>query len=793
MLQNIPQELRERKQWVVWKYEAKEGAEKPTKRPYNPAGYAASTTSPSDWVSFDDAQNALWSNKWSGLGFVLAESDPYAFIDLDTYDPKLSPEDKERHAKIAQAFAGYAELSPSGQGLHLIVKGSVEEGRKRSGVEIYSDGRYMTCTGNVWRAGPILEQQPLLTTLWEELKGAEDEQFTLTESKPETIDDWTLCERAAAAVNGSKFTALYRGEWQASYASQSEADFALVDIIAFYTDNHAQVARIFRASALGQREKAHRNTYLFHPRYGIVTRAFDHKPPQIDMSALFDATSAFLSKQKLPAVNGTHVIERVADNPTKPQPDAPPVKAGNPEPQQPADEVYSLPPGLLGEIAAYVYASAPRPVPEIALCAAIGLMAGITGRSYNISGTGLNHYVLLLAATGSGKEAIADGISRIMNEVKKRVPAANDFIGPGEIRSDAALLKYIAKRAASFVTVGGEFGHTLAQMAGQNANAQMKGIKRVMLDLYGKSGQGAVLRPTIYSDADKNSLELKSPAFSFIGESAPESFYNSVDESLVADGLLPRFTLIEYNGKRPDLNVNAHFEAPEELVEHVAALCAQSLMVNNAQTAINVQFTPEADTMLKDFDRTCTSKINDNSAREVIRHLWNRAHLRALKLAGLVAVGINPFNPVVTVESAQWAIRLSSHNTQKLLDRFEAGDVGADSSDSKQLNELRRMLGLYYTQPFDVINGYLDNDKAYKQFWISKSYFSRRLIATAAFKHDRRGASVAISAGLKTLCELGELFEVPRQEVFKKIGGMSTCFALANEDAYKLAVKNALR
>ena len=69
----------------------------------------------------------------------------------------------------------------------------------------------------------------------------------------------------------------------------------------------------------------------------------------------------------------------------------------------------SLPPGLVGEVAQYIYQTAIRPVPEIALGAAIAITAGVCARSYNISGSGLNQYLILLAKTGAGKEGAVTG------------------------------------------------------------------------------------------------------------------------------------------------------------------------------------------------------------------------------------------------------------------------------------------------------------------------------------------------------------------------------------------------
>src|ERR1700733_5012023 len=93
-----------------------------------------------------------------------------------------------------------------------------------------------------------------------------------------------------------------------------------------------------------------------------------------------------------------------------------------------------LPPGIMGEIAKYVYDQSPRPVKEIALVAAIGLFAGICGRAYNThTGAGLNLYLTLIAKTATGKEAMSSGTSKLLMAVKKTVPAALGFKGPAEI------------------------------------------------------------------------------------------------------------------------------------------------------------------------------------------------------------------------------------------------------------------------------------------------------------------------------------------------------------------------
>jgi len=780
MYSNIPAELRALPQFVTWRYELLPGAIKPTKPLYDPrSGWHASSTDPKTWVTFEAAVDALQTGHYSGIGFVMTENDPYTFIDLDTYDPTLTPDDKARHQRIAHAFDTYSELSPSGQGLHIIVKGSVPTGRRRAGVEVYSSGRYMTMTGNVWRNAPVNEQQELLTTLWDELAPPNGVHYDSKTNGPQTEDDNAVCDRAAAALNGSKFVELYQGRWENLYTSQSEADFALIDIVAYFTKNREQITRIFRASALGQRDKAKRVDYV----QKMLSRAFDNQPPEIDFSRLQANVTAMMAEREAKREAQSVAAKQRLGTYKEPEPE-------QPKPVSPVDvpDVYSVPAGLVGEIARYVYSQAPRQVPEIALCAALGLMAGICGRAFNISSTGLNHYFMLLAPTGSGKEAMALGISKLMGEVSKVVPSSMDFVGPGEIRSDAALLKYIAKKSSSFVSIGGEFGHTLQQMASINGSSVVKGIKRTMLDLFGKSGRGSVLRPTIYSDADKNTMALNSPAFSFIGESAPESFYNSVDEALVSDGMLPRFTLIEYTGQQPALNPFAGCEPPKELVTQIASLCANSLNLNNAGKVIDIRFEPDAKAALDAFEEFCRAKINAQDNQEVIRHIWNRAHLRALKLAGLLAVGEHPYEPMVSTAAAKWAIRLSSHNTQRLLDRFETGEIGQQNTDDKHVKEVIRMVSKFLYLTKDERSKFTPAwEKMHMASVVPLSYLSQNLMSTSAFRHARVGGTNALRIALKLIVSNGDLLEISKLDCQKRFDTVAEVYAIQNAPVFRRA------
>ena len=116
MFENIPNEMKSWQQWVLWKLEDTQSA-KPTKVPYSAiSGELAAVDDASTWSSFENCIEVLNKSNgfYSGIGFVLTDEDPFAFIDLD--DTKGDKTALERQLKIYNEFQSYAEKSPSGSG-----------------------------------------------------------------------------------------------------------------------------------------------------------------------------------------------------------------------------------------------------------------------------------------------------------------------------------------------------------------------------------------------------------------------------------------------------------------------------------------------------------------------------------------------------------------------------------------------------------------------------------------------------------------------------------------------------
>jgi putative DNA primase/helicase len=142
--ESIPEELRVRPQWVVWKAVG----DKPEKVPYSArTGRRASSTDLLTWATFQEALEAYENSDYAGLGFVFSSADPYTGIDLDDC-VDADGEIAGWALEIVRYFDSYTELSASGTGLHIIVRGNVPN-RRKDEVEVYSSKRFFTFSGHV--------------------------------------------------------------------------------------------------------------------------------------------------------------------------------------------------------------------------------------------------------------------------------------------------------------------------------------------------------------------------------------------------------------------------------------------------------------------------------------------------------------------------------------------------------------------------------------------------------------------------------------------------------------------
>ena len=253
-LASFPPVLRNLRQWVCWRLEERDG--KPTKVPLDPrTGDRAATDDASTWTAFTDALAAHHRGMGDGVGFVFSTHDPYSGIDLDgCRDPETGEIEPWAEEWIRRCDS-YTEVSPSGAGVHIIVRAKLPPGRRRrGGIEVYEEGRYFTVTGDRLRNTPttVEERTDVLTRLHAETFPPPPPSTVEAKraASPVSLSDHELIEQARSARNGQKFSALWNGD-TSGYDSPSEADLALCSELAFWTGPDAvRIDALFRQSSL---------------------------------------------------------------------------------------------------------------------------------------------------------------------------------------------------------------------------------------------------------------------------------------------------------------------------------------------------------------------------------------------------------------------------------------------------------------------------------------------------------------------------------------------------------------
>lgn len=272
--ETIPDLLKSLDRWVVWRYERrtdKGGTKKWTKPPYRArTGEKASVTDPSTWCTFDAAVAAYERGDWDGIGLVVCDDDDIIGVDFDhcIVDGRLDPEVRSD----LEHLASYSETSPSGEGVRVIARATLPRGgRKRGNFEVYESGRFLTLTGNHLGELPMTVEHRQAQVEAFHARRFHSSRQQCTESvrsngarstptvasprssseegnlrKSPKLTDEEVLAAARRAANAAKFQAVYEGDDTFYEGDTSVGDLALCSMLAFYTQDEAQIDRLFR-------------------------------------------------------------------------------------------------------------------------------------------------------------------------------------------------------------------------------------------------------------------------------------------------------------------------------------------------------------------------------------------------------------------------------------------------------------------------------------------------------------------------------------------------------------------
>ena len=252
---NIPYEMRNNKNWVLFKKEDNPETNHPKKIMISVTGpkyHLAKSTEAKDWTTFDNAYYKLRRSNYDGMVYCLDKG--IVFIDIDNSIDEygnLSPIALE----MLELFPNtYAERSCSGKGIHIFIKGKLpENSMKRNdslGLEMYDTKRFACMTGDIISTTyKLKEYSEKIIEVAKKYLGEKEVLTPRFSTQEISMEDSEILSKAFNSKVGEKIERLYNGDFS-DYPSQSNADLAFMTYLSFYTNNPNQLDSIMRSSGL---------------------------------------------------------------------------------------------------------------------------------------------------------------------------------------------------------------------------------------------------------------------------------------------------------------------------------------------------------------------------------------------------------------------------------------------------------------------------------------------------------------------------------------------------------------
>lgn len=184
MYEKLPQELKERGVFCLWRYGEDKG--RITKVPYQANGLHADSTNKATFTDFTTA--VRHRSEYDGLGIGVIGDICAIDIDHCIENGVLT----DMAGDIVTRMFSYTEYSPSGTGVRILFKAVLPEYDKEKyyvnnrsiGLEVYvagSTGRFVTVSGNVFSGTGIEERaEPLACVLEKYMRKAEKPVSSVT-------------------------------------------------------------------------------------------------------------------------------------------------------------------------------------------------------------------------------------------------------------------------------------------------------------------------------------------------------------------------------------------------------------------------------------------------------------------------------------------------------------------------------------------------------------------------------------------------------------------------------------
>ena len=615
--------------WVLWSAD---------KIPLQPNGKPAKSNDPATWSTL--AEVLAVADQFEGrIGFMFRAEDGLVGIDLDgaVCEGAIAP----WALRIVGAMDCYSEFSPSAKGIHIICQGTLPDARgrktklsetatsdKQPGIEIYSNGRYFTFTGDAI-GGEVCDRQAALDQLLGQYWPAKQSPtIQRTTQRDERVRRYM--QTIPPAVRGQS------GHGRTLWAAR-----CLVTGFQLSAEDASGYLAEWNLGCLppwSERELAHKI------ESAIATPC--------DKPAGWLLTERELSYQSSVVLDLTLPRVVVPDEPPPPELRRFPTRC-------------LAAPGLIGEIVAFTLATAIYPQPELALAGALAMMSLITGRKVcDRRNTRTNLQITTLGPTRSGKEH-----PRTVNEGILRAVGCPGLYEEASA-SAAALHGFMEEQNGIGMMMWDEFGDFLALARSKSGgNTQAAQMVTAMTKMY--SASKGVYKAARYAD-NKKQVVIDQPHFVLFASSAPEIFWRHVTSDYLAGGFMGRMLLFPGRGAvLPNSAAAPGAEIPAAITNQVIQWLAfpGDVVPGNLKTAKArvVPHTPEAWVRYVSHEfKIATARIKEDSVRAA---MWGGTAENTAKLALLFACSrVGFFGLEITLADVELAIALSNWLTEQKVD-----------------------------------------------------------------------------------------------------------------------------
>lgn len=231
---------------------------------------------------------------------------------------------------------------------------------------------------------------------------------------------------------------------------------------------------------------------------------------------------------------------------------------------------------------------------------------------------------------------------------------------------------------------------------------------------------------------------------------------------------MSRFLVITYVGDRPPSNdmMGALIEAEsltrlQQLLRH--ALPFQSISLPREPAIVGFK-SPDAEEKLQRFEYDLREAINAAGQDESLRQAYNRAHLKAYKVAALLAIADRHIDPQIDLGHVTWGISIVKRDIEQFAKLKQSGDIGV--SDTNRLRKLVKHIQDYFTTmppPGYHIPGTLRAAGI-----VPRKYLQQRTSSDRAFLQYRAGATAALDMTIRSLVDDGYIVEVDKHQLLSR-------------------------